>query len=105
MNSIVSSSHFFDMQYRSAWSLPGQRGRHTSTVINIKITLDRSIVASKWRRSRTVWLLLNLSLNGELGLPGGKNAAFFLINSPSLAVADMQGKRHAARAHKPASCF
>ena len=50
---------------------------------------------------RTVWLLRNLRLGGELFLRDGKNAAFVCISLPSLAVADEPGKRHARRANKP----
>ena len=39
---------------------------------------DRIIVASTCRRS-TVWLLRNLSLDGELFLRDGKNAAFVKV--------------------------
>ena len=46
---------------------------------------------------RIVWLLRNLTYDGELCLCDGKNAAFF---SPSLAVAGKHGKRHAMTAHK-----
>ena len=44
---------------------------------------------------RIVWLLRNLTYDGELCLCDGKNAAFFL---PSLAVAGKHGKRHAMTA-------
>ena len=50
---------------------------------------------------RTVWLLLNLILDGELCLRDGNNAAFVFTSSPSIAVAGKHGKHHAMRAHKP----
>ncbi len=49
---------------------------------------------------RTVWLLRNLSLDGELCLRDDKNGAS-IISSPSIAVAGEHGKRHAMPAHKP----
>ena len=45
---------------------------------------------------RTVWLLRNLSLGGELFLHDNKNVA----SLTSLAVASEPGKRHARRANK-----
>ena len=44
---------------------------------------------------RTVWLLRNLSLDGELFLRDGKNAAFVKVYHLS----SLPGKRHALRAH------
>ncbi len=49
---------------------------------------------------RAVWLLRNLSLDSELFLRDGKNAAF-RKSLPSLIVADEPGKPHALRAHIP----
>ena len=49
---------------------------------------------------RTVWLLRNLSFDGEVCLRDGTNAAFFII-SPSLAFAGKHGKRHAMHVYKP----
>ena len=51
---------------------------------------------------RAVWLLRNLSLDGEFFLRDSKNAAFlYKTSSPSLAVAGKPEKRYAMPAHKP----
>ena len=46
---------------------------------------------------RVVWLLRNPTLDGKLCLRDDKNAV--CITSPSLAMADEHGKRHALHAH------
>ena len=65
---------------------------------NCSVWKDRIIVASTCRR--TVWLLHNLTLGGNLCLRDDKNAAFG-ITSPSLAVAGEHGKRHTMCEHLP----
>ena len=52
---------------------------------------------------RAVWLLRNLSLDGELCLRDGKNAAFVILFkfTISISVAGEPGKRHARHANMP----
>ena len=50
---------------------------------------------------RTVWLLRNLSLDGELFLRDGKNAAFVKVYHFSSLQVSLENVRHALSAHMP----
>ena len=65
---------------------------------NVKVVLSEKIVLLLHPHVdvRTIWLLRNLSLDGQLCLRDSKNSAFF-ISSPSLAVGGKHVKRHARR--------
>ena len=70
---------------------------------NVKIVLSEKIVLLLHPHV-DVWLLRNLSLDGQLCVRDSKNAAFF-ISSPSLAVAGKHVKCHARRVQKQQADF
>ena len=77
-----------------------------ATVGNVKIVISENIVLVLHPHVDvlTVWLLRNLSLDGQLCLRDCKNSAFF-VSSPSLGVAGKHVKRHARRAQKQQADF
>ena len=77
-----------------------------ATVGNVKIFISEKIVLLLYPHVDvpTVWLLRNLSLDGQLCLRDSKNAEF-LLSSPSLGVAGKHVKRHARRAQNRRADF